>query len=51
MRCGITLPISSSRDSEINIDALPNYGMGESADVEEIEFFPDPGEESEPQHF
>ena len=30
-------PISGSRDSEINIDGLPDYRMGESADVEEID--------------
>ena len=28
------LPISGSRDSEINIDGLPDYRMNESADVE-----------------
>ena len=27
------LPISGSRDSEINIDHLPDYRMNESADV------------------
>ena len=27
------LPISDSRDSEINIDGLPDYRMNESADV------------------
>jgi len=36
MKCGITLPIPGSRDSEINIDGLPDYSMGESADIEEI---------------
>jgi len=46
VKCGIALPISGSRDSEINIDGLPVYCMGESADVEEIEFFFDSGEES-----
>ena len=25
VKCGIALPISGSRDSEINIDALPDY--------------------------
>ena len=35
-----------SRDSEINIDGLPDYRMGESADIEEIEFFSDSDEES-----
>ena len=34
------------RDSEINIDGLPDYRMGESADIEEIEFFSDSEEES-----
>ena len=28
------------------IDGLPDYQLGESADVEEIEFFSDSGEES-----
>ena len=42
----ISLPISGSRDSEINIDGLPDYRMGESADIEEIEFFSDSEEES-----
>ena len=28
------LPISGSRDCEINIDGLPDYRMNESADVE-----------------
>ena len=42
----VALPISGSRDSEINIDGLPDYRMGESSDVEEIEFFCDSGEES-----
>ena len=46
VKCGISLPISSSRDSEINIDGLPDYRMGESADIEEIEFFSDSEEES-----
>ena len=41
-----SLPISGSRDSEINIDGLPDYRMGESADIEEIEFFTDSDEES-----
>ena len=41
VKCGISLPISGSRDSEINIDGLPDYRMGESADIEEIEFFSD----------
>jgi len=40
------LPISGRRDSEINIDGLPDYRMGESVDVKEIEFFSDSGEES-----
>ena len=33
------MPISGSRDSEINIDGLPDYRMSELAHVEEIEFF------------
>ena len=41
--CGIALPISDSRNSEINIDGLRDYWMGESADLEEIEFFSDLG--------
>ena len=44
--CGISLPISGSRDSEINMDGLPNYRMGESADIEEIEFITDSEAES-----
>ena len=31
-------------DSEINIDGLPDYCMGESADIEEIEVFNDSAE-------
>ena len=46
VKCGISLPIYGSRDSEINIDGLPDYHMGESADIEEIEFFSDSDEES-----
>lgn len=46
VKCGISLPISGRRDSEINIDGLPDYRMGESADIEEIEFFSDSDEES-----
>ena len=46
MKCDIALPISGSRDSEINIDGLPDYRMNESADVEQIEFFSDSGEKS-----
>ena len=30
----------------MNIDGLPDYRMGESADIEEIEFFTDSEEES-----
>ena len=37
VKCGIALPISGSRDSEINIDGLPNNRMDESADVEEMD--------------
>ena len=47
MECGISLPISDNRDSEINIDGLPDYRMGESADIEQIEFFTDAEEESQ----
>ena len=36
----------SSRDSVINIDVLSDYHMNESADVEEVEFFSNSGEES-----
>ena len=46
VKCGIALPISGSRDSEIYIGGLPDYRMGESANVEEIEFFSDSGEET-----
>ena len=35
-----------SRNSEIIIDGLTDYRMNESADVEEIEFCSDSGEES-----
>ena len=46
VKCCIALPISGSRDSEINIDGLPDCRMGESIDVGEIQFFSDSGEES-----
>ena len=48
MKCGIALPMSGTGDIEINIDGLPDYRsrMGESADVEKIEFFSDSGGES-----
>ena len=46
MKSGISQAISGSRDSEINIDGLPDYSMGESADIEEIKFFTDSDEES-----
>ena len=46
VECGISLPISGSRDIEINMDGLPDYHMGESADIEEIDFFTDSEEES-----
>ena len=46
MKCGISLPISGSRGSEINIDGLPDYRMSEPADIEVIEFFTDSEEES-----
>ena len=45
------MPISGGMDSEINIDGLPDYRKGELADVEEIEFFSDSGEESQTQCF
>ena len=51
LKCGIAMPISGSRDSEINIDGLPDYRMGELAHVEEIEFFSHSEEESETQCF
>ena len=41
VKCGIALLISGSRDSEINIDGVRDYRMGESSDIEEIEFFSD----------
>ena len=28
VKCGIAMPISGSRDSEINIDGLPDYRLG-----------------------
>ena len=46
VKCGIPLPISGSRGSEINIDGLPDYRMSEPADIEVIEFFTDSEEES-----
>ena len=46
VKCGISLPISGSRDSEINTDGLPDYRLGESADIEEIELFTDSEVES-----
>lgn len=46
VKCGISLPISDSRDSEINIDGLPDYRMCDEADIEEIEYFTDLEEES-----
>ena len=46
VKCGISLPISGSRGSEINIDGLPDYRMVESDDIEEIEFFTDAEDES-----
>ena len=48
MKCGISLPISGSRDSEVNFDGLLDYRMGESADIdlEDIKFFTDSEEES-----
>lgn len=46
VKCGSSQHISGSRDSEITIDGLPDYGMGESADIGEIQFFTDTEEES-----
>ena len=46
VKCRFSLPIFGSRDSEINIDGLPDYCMGESANIEEIKFFTDSEEES-----
>ena len=43
---GISLPISGSEDSEINMDGLPEYRMGESADIEKIEVCTDSEEGS-----
>ena len=39
VKCGIALPIDGSRDSEINIQNLPNYEVGKSHDVEDVEFY------------
>jgi len=36
---GIALAISSSRDSERNIDGLQDFRMGESVDGKEIEVY------------
>lgn len=36
VKCGISQPISGNWDSEINIDCLPDYRMGESALIEGI---------------
>ena len=41
IKCGIALPTSGSKDSEINIDGLSDYSIGESADVEELTFYSD----------
>ena len=41
VKCGISLHISGSRDSEINIHGFPDYRVDESANVEKIEFFTD----------
>lgn len=38
---GIALAISSSRDSERNIDGLQDFRMGESVDGKEIEVYSD----------
>ena len=41
VKCGIALQTSGSKDSEINIDGLSDYSIGESADVEELTFYSD----------
>ena len=41
VKCGITLPIDGSQDSEISIEGVPNYEVGKSHDVEDIEFYSD----------
>ena len=33
VECGISPPISGSRDIEINMDGLPDYRVGKSADI------------------
>ena len=39
VKCGIALQTSGSKDSEINIDGLSDYSIGESANVEELTFY------------
>ena len=46
VECEISLPISDSRDIGIEIDGLPDYRVGESTAIEQIEFFTDSEEES-----
>ena len=46
VECEISLPISDSRDIGIKIDGLPDYRVGESTAIEQIEFFTDSEEES-----
>ena len=41
VKCGIALPTSRSKDSEINMDGLSDYSIGESTDVEELTFYSD----------
>ena len=40
-KCGIALPLDGSRDREINIEGLDDYEVGDSADIEDIEFYTD----------
>ena len=40
-KCRIALPLDGSRDSEINIEGLDDYEVGDSADIEDIEFYTD----------
>ena len=46
VECEISLPISGSRDIGIKIDGLLDDRVGESTDIEQIEFFSDSEEES-----
>ena len=40
-KCGIALPMDGTRDSEINIEGQDEYEIGDSADIEDIDFFTD----------